>query len=508
MIPDTMSSHLCRRNQGWWCLICLLLLFVVWGVLPERIWSQLQEEEPQDSGPIRESRFVVDDRAAAVALRSDGKLVVAGTSDRGFAVVRYNSGGSLDGSFGTGGKIMTRLGTEEIEDELHALALQTDGKIVVVGRSWQQYSNDIAVVRYNSDGTLDGSFGSGGKVMTNFPEPILTDEGLPGPYFGSRSKDAPHASGPVVPTGPPYGQYGYDDAFALGIQADGKLVVGGTSLVRYNADGALDSNFGSGGRVMTEVHALALQKDGKVVVVGAADAFTLTRYNADGSLDASFGTGGTVTTQLGRVDAAGNVVIQADGKLVVVGKSFNGRSVDFAMVRYTSDGTLDHRFGSGGKVTSDSCAHQIEERYTNDIGPWAIPGSWKGVLQADGKIVITGGGSSSLCSGAVMFRYDVYGGLDVIFGKNGHVAIGTLSNPAIQDDGKIVLVGTAERSFAVARYNLDGSLDQSFGSGGKVTTRIGVGYTIWGMHEPETSMSSLQKLGNSFPIRKTLSRRE
>lgn len=497
MISDIVSFRSCRRNHYLWCLIYLLLLFTVWGVLPKRIWSQPQEEEPQDSGPVRESHFIIADRATAVTLQGDGKLVVAGTSDRGFAVVRYNSDGSLDGSFGTGGKVMTRLGTEEIEDELHALALQTDGKIVVAGRSWQQYSNDIAVVRYNPDGTLDGSFGSGGKVMTNFPELIPLDEGLPGPYFGSRSKDAPDASGPAVPVGPTYGQYGYDDAFALGIQADGKLIVGGTSLVRYNPDGSLDPSFGSGGRVMTEVHALALQRDSKIVVVGAAGAFTLARYNADGSLDVSFGTGGTVTTQLGRVDAAGDVVLQPDEKLVVVGKTFNGRSIDFAMVRYNPDGTLDHRFGSRGKVTSDFCAHRIEERYAEQIGTGSIFGGWRVRLQADGRLVVAGTPSDSLCSGAVMFRYDVDGGLDATFGKNGRVTTGTLSNPAIQNDGKIVVVGAVERSFAVVRYNTNSSLDSTFGVGGKVITRIGVGYTVWGMYEPGTFLS-LSKIWGSF----------
>ncbi len=262
--------------------------------------------------------------------------------------------------------------------------------------------------------------------------------------------------------------------------------MGGTSLVRYTPDGSLDPSFGTGGRVRTEVRALALQPDGKIVVVGAdTGSFTLARYNADGSLDPHFGREGTVSTQLGRVDAASEVALQADGKLVVVGQSFTGRSIDFAMVRYHPDGSLDSSFGSGGQVTSDFCARTVEERYANDIVPDSISGGWRVRLQADGKIVVTGTPSDALCSSPVMFRYNPDGSLDPSFGENGRVITaltkqeGTLSACTLQGDGKLVVAGTSGTGFAVARYYPDGSLDPSFGQGGTVATRIGTGYTVW-----------------------------
>jgi uncharacterized delta-60 repeat protein len=486
---DTVSSDSCRRNIWRRSLSGLLLLLAVWGVLLGRIWPQTQEEEPPDSGPIREPIFVIDDRVAAVALQNDGKLVVAGESDRSFAVARYLPDGSLDPGFGSDGKVVvTQVGAAEtsFEGELSALALQADGKIVVVGRTWQQYSNDIAVVRFNADGTLDASFGDGGKVTTNFPDSVPPTHSAPGPTsgYGLRSQDPTNSPGPPPSSRLTYGEYGYDEASAVGIQADGKLVVGGTSLVRYNPDGTLDTSFGSGGRVTTKVHALAVQRDGKIVVVGAAGAFAVARYTSDGTLDASFGAGGTVTTKFGKVDEAESVALQADGKLVVVGRSFNGRSVGLAMARYNPDGTLDTSFGRGGTVTSDSCAYQVEERFANSIGTGGLPGSWGGILQADGKIVVRGSPMTALCPASMLLRYNPDGSQDGTFGKGGRVTTarsredGALSNPTIQGDGKIVVGGTSGRGFALARYNPDGNLDPSFGAGGKVMTQVGTGHMV------------------------------
>lgn len=465
MNSDSRNPGLSRRSKGRWCLGGLLLLLAVYEILPRGIRAQTPEEESLDSGPIREAHFVINDRVAAVALQADGKIVVAGESDRGFAVVRYLSSGEVDRSFGTDGKVMTRIGTDpEIEDAVSDMALQADGKIVVVGRTWQRHSNDLVVVRYTADGNLDASFGKEGKVINDLSA-------------------------------------GYDEASALVIQADGKLVVGGLAtdgiaLVRYNPDGTADFGFNSHvmvtrsrvGRIV--VHALALQSDGKIVAVGrSADnkglnsEFVLARYNSDGSLNPSFGAGGTVTTQIGTVDTASDVALQADGKLVVVGTSFNGRSVDFAMVRYHPDGTLDSSFGTGGKVTSDYCAHTVES--AQPLGTGAISGGgWRVQLQPDGKLVVAGNPSSVLCHGFVVRRYNPDGSLDSSFGTNGQVTTTIVTNDgyayalAIQVDSKIVVAGTSTGGFAVVRYNPDGSLDPTFGSGGKVTTRVGRGYRV------------------------------
>src|SRR5439155_1647217 len=197
------------------------------------------------------TNFAGRDEASALALQSDGKIVVAGFSGAGgrqdFAVARYNPDGSLDPSFGSGGRVLTDFGGD---DEAAALALQSDGKIVVTGFSFSDAGgSDIALARYNPDGTLDASFGSGGRVLTDF--------GL--------------ASGLVL-------------------QSDGRIVVaGGGSLARYTPDGSLDPSFGAGGRVLTDfdAFALALQADGKIVVagegsVGFGNDTALARYETVG----------------------------------------------------------------------------------------------------------------------------------------------------------------------------------------------------------------------------------
>ncbi|HEY5616144.1 MAG TPA: delta-60 repeat domain-containing protein, partial [Bacteroidota bacterium] len=227
-----------------------------------------------------------------------------------FALARYNADGSLDLSFGSGGKVTTDfLG---LADVANAVAIQPDGKIVAVGydnvTSFALFLFDFALARYKSDGSPDASFGSGGKVTTNF--------------FGS-----------------------YDEARAVVIQPGGKLVVAGTAtnpfqesisdfgLVRYNSDGSLDATFGDNGKVMTDfgsefddAWALAQEQDGRLVVAGQSEDsqertdFALARYNANGELDATFGSGGLAKTDFfGFDDRVRAVALQNDGKVVAAG---------------------------------------------------------------------------------------------------------------------------------------------------------------------------------------------
>jgi len=375
--------------------------------------------------------------------------------------VRYRPDGSLDPSFGQEGKVTTRLGADPgVEDAVNDMVLQADGKIVVVGRSWQPYSNDIAVVRYNADGSLDASFGKGGKIIEDLSA-------------------------------------GYDDAFALVVQADGKLVVGGLAtdriaLVRYNPDGSSDFSFYSrtmisrskvGGIV---VHALALQGDGKIVAAGRSSynrglnsEFALVRYTPDGNLDPTFGSGGKVTTRIRTVDSADAVVLQPDGRIVVAGVSSGGRDLEFAVIRYTPDGSLDPTFGSGGKAVT---AMGSRGGAGHLFGPQYIYGRVYGgiALQSDGKVV----GVGSTDEGVILLRYNSDGGLDPSFGTDGKavIRIGTTGDVAraltLQQDGKIVVAGGSRNEFALVRYSPDGGLDPTFGTGGKVTTRIGAGYMI------------------------------
>ncbi|WP_269780358.1 Ig-like domain-containing protein [Methylobacterium sp. Leaf118] len=239
------------------------------------------------------------------------------------------------------GKILTPVGASW--DTAYSAMLQADGKIVVAGQGWgSNGSYDFAVVRYNADGTLDTSFGTDGKIFT----PVGTSS------VEGRSVTV-QADGKIVVAG--YG-YGINDSADFGV-------------VRYNADGTLDTSFGDGGTILTPVgtsddfaYSVTVQTDGKIVVAGngygsGGDAdFAVVRYNVDGSLDTGFGTGGKILTPVGAsYDEGRSVMVQADGKIVVAGYGYgSGSGNDFAVVRYNVDGTLDTSFGAidtlGGSV--------------------------------------------------------------------------------------------------------------------------------------------------------------
>ncbi len=303
--------------------------------------------------------FGGNDTARAVAVQSDGKIVVSGYSetDGDFALVRYTSNGDLDNTFGTCGKVTASFSNY---DMCFDIAVQSDGKIVAAGTS-SRLNQDVAVARYNSDGTLDTGFGSGGVAVT----PVGT---------------------------------GDDSGLGLILRPDGKIIVTGYSdngsdkdftVIQYNTDGTLDTGFGTGGKVTTPIgngddlcYAGAIQSDGKIVLAGysynGSDYdFAAVRYDTDGSPDTEFGTGGKVTARIGTGDDFGYAVtIQSDGKIVIAGRSHNGSDYDFAAVRYNSDGTPDTDFGTDGRVTTAIG--------TGDDGGFGM------AVQPDGNIVVTG----------------------------------------------------------------------------------------------------------------------
>ena len=368
--------------------------------------------------------------------------------------------GDLDSSFGNGGKVTTDfLGKE---DGAAAVAIQADGKIVVAGAIILGSTHDFGVTRYNTDGSLDSSFGSGGKAATDFSE---------GSIF----------------------------AADLAIQPDGKIiVVGGNSsntiaefiLVRYNSNGSLDSSFGSGGRVRTDfdnnrdsASAVLILPDGHIIVAGVAtirftgNDFALARYNSNGSLDTAWGNGGRVTAHIfGLNDIVSSAVLQPDGKIIVAGftSTDNGMvplpNFDFVLTRFNADGSLDSTFGSGGRMITDFFGFDDKAA---DVA-----------LQADGKILLAGYAQDK--SGGFDFalaRYDD-SDLDSTFGNGGKVTTDFVglndfaSDLVVQPNGKIVVVGynfgSGDSNFYLARYNSsDGSLDSTFGSGGKVITDFG-----------------------------------
>jgi len=334
------------------------------------------------NGKITTDFFRNVDSISAVAIQPDGRIIVAGVAQlagnggnpRVFALARYRSDGSPDTSFGNGGSLTTNFGGNFAAAS--AIMLQPDGKILVAGTV--DFNPDIpgsgldfALARYNASGTLDGTFGKGGKVVFDF--------------FGS-----------------------FDQANAAALQPDGKIIVAGSAsydsfnrdigfaLARFNTDGSTDFGFGTGGKQITDffgagakANGIVLQPDGKFVVAGtASDSATrpvatdiaLARYNSDGSLDSAFGTGGE--TAIPFADSAteqGNAVaLTPDGKIVVAGTAFKTFATppDFALVRYNSDGSLDTGFGSAGTITTDVAGGTDEAL--------AI------AIQSDGKVVTAG----------------------------------------------------------------------------------------------------------------------
>ena len=372
--------------------------------------------------------------------------------------------GALDPTFGNGGKLKTDF--HRSNDLAHGMALQPDGKIVVAGISFVGISaagGDFAVARYNTDGTLDSSFGVGGKVTTDFG---LTDQ-----------------------------------ASSVVVQPDGKIIVaGGTyatfpagggqfALARYNSDGSLDTSFGVGGLVRTTfgssgcfASALVLQRDGKIIAGGTNyidlqtnSDFGLVRYNSDGSLDSSFGNAGEVSTEFdGLLDNVSAVLLQPSGKIIAVGAASSAiTSSDFALVRYLSNGMIDTTFGSAGKVRTDFGGSNIDMAFA-------------AALQSDGKIVAAGTNTDAFGSKVTfaIARYNSNGTPDPTFDSTGRASVdfGSFNQAAkavlIQSDGKIVTVGfpddeASDSDFLLARLNANGSLDTSFGVGGKVRTSFG-----------------------------------
>jgi uncharacterized delta-60 repeat protein len=371
---------------------------------------------------------------------------------------RLLAAGMLDPTFGFGGMVVTDFA--EGSAIVESVAVQNDGKIVVAGRIQDATFNDLALARYRADGTLDSTFGEGGKVITD---------------FGGR----------------------YEGAESLALQNDGKIIVAGRTgggdsdfdfaLGRYNTDGTLDSTFGAQGKVIIDFGGLddigwgmSLQGDGKIIVAGESDNgsksdFALARYNADGTLDTSFDGDGKITTDFsGGNDSAWSVAVQSDGKIIVVGRTGEASNSDFALARYNADGTLDSSFGQDGKVSTD-----FEGRSE----------SAKGVaLQNDGKIIVAGSISQqpNITPGFALARYNPDGTLDSSFDGDGKVTtrIGFtndfLEDVVVQSNGKIVVVGRAYFlpptywDVVLVRYNTNGTLDSSFDGDGKVTTDFGL----------------------------------
>lgn len=381
--------------------------------------------------------------------------------------------GDLDPTFGTNGRVILSPG---IESYAAAATLQPDGKVLLAGLvddrapppppppapdAFRVPSGDFLAVRLNANGSPDASFGAGGVVRT----PV--DLGTNG-YDVARAV-APGPGGTVVLAG---------DAGT----AQGSLDL---AFVRYTSSGALDSSFSDDGIQTVDVgtfdsiSGVAVQSDGKVVAVGrGGTGFTLVRLRADGSLDPAFGSGGIVDTPIGDPsvrDEASAVTLLGDGRILVAGTAdyYYDAQTDFALVRYLPSGELDPSFGSGGIVVTRAAREDVASAMA---------------LTPSGGIVVAGYGGGGAFR---LVRYLRSGALDPSFGKAGIVTtqIGTLYADAravwVQADGRVIAGGTTRDrppavwdEMAVARYNVDGSLDTSFGQGGRQTFDLLAGHDL------------------------------
>ncbi|PRD68878.1 hypothetical protein C6P61_08555 [Malikia spinosa] len=413
-----------------------------------------------------------NDSAKAMAVQADGKVIVAGTStstggSSNIVIERFNSDGTLDSSFGADGNsdgtpdgvVNLDLGTSS--DDAKAVAIQADGKIVVAGNSTPTgSSSNVVLARLDKNGKLDATFGADGNADG-------TPDGVVQVSFGN----------------------GDDAVDAIAIQQDGKIVVAGDTtsntgngsqnmvVARVNANGSLDASFGAGtadgtpdgvvslslGAGNDEAKAVAIQANGKIVIAGNtigsdnSSNIAVARLNGDGSLDATFGVGNADGTPDGVVavslsngdDKAKAVALQADGKILVGGVTLAAdNSSNVAVARLNSDGTADASFGAGPADGTPDGSVAVSFGAGDD--------KLKGlVVQADGKILIAGSNTAADGStNAVVARFNSNGALDSSFGEdssdgtpNGVVSISLGSGDdsaealALRADGKILIAG-------------------------------------------------------------------
>ncbi len=303
--------------------------------------SRLNEDGSIDHGFGDNGSVIVDlggaeDFVRDLAVQDDDKIIVAGTSgdlsDRDFAIVRFMPDGTLDASFGNSGIVKRNNSTD---DMIHAIEIQSDGKLVATGVSEGQ----VCLLRFNTDGTADTGFGSNGLVITSI--------GI------------------------------YSTAYALCIQEDGKILSAGQTMdvtadgiiIRYNPNGSLDTSFGSSGTIVINsgendyITSIKVQPDGKIVTGGAYGTysasgvvldFMVLRFLNNGDVDMQFNGTGKLTIDFdSSLDVGNDLLIDDENKILIAGYSSKDQKFDFALARINSNGTLDLTFGNGGKVKSD-----------------------------------------------------------------------------------------------------------------------------------------------------------
>lgn len=376
----------------------------------------------------------------SIAVQADGRILAGGSASNGKnedgLVMRFLPGGQVDDSFGGANGVREAFGDEE--DEYFAIGLQNDGRVIAAGSSSLARRNFFILARYTQRGDLDRSFATNGKAVTEI----------------GAMRDA---------------------ARCMQIQDDGRILVAGSSsndadggdndfaVVRYTAGGALDPTFAQEGKATVDfeegddvANCIALQKDGKAIIAGNSvksgrSVLALVRLNADGKRDTTFGRRGKVLTELpGKNGIATGVVLQSDGKMIVVGSIYGGGRRDVILLRYNPDGSADGDFGMDGRVIAEAGE--------------SVDGNCV-LLQPDGKIIVAGASSDGHRYGFCAFRFLPSGKLDVRLAEpeklRGASARGDSFGYAatVERDGGILVAGASSdekgRKASIVRYRGD-----------------------------------------------------
>jgi uncharacterized delta-60 repeat protein len=379
-----------------------------------------------------------DDAMGIIIQPADGKIVVAGyswipsTATHDFAVLRYTTGGTLDSSFSGDGRLITNFGGI---DQAMDVALQSNGKIVVVGRTSVTGDEDVALARYNSGGALDTTFSGDGKQTTDFG----------GDNNGSLGGVAIKSSKIVVAG---YMWNGTDYDFAVY-----RFLLDGNLDTTFSGDGMARIGFGVGRQDLARD--LVIQSDGKIVVVGETDDadynnsnFAVARLNPNGALDTTFSGDGRQITNFGGADQAYAVALQSNGRIVVVGTKLTAGLLDVALVRYNVNGSLDTTFNGTGKRILD--LRPSFDSMASDL-----------LVQSNGKIVVMGSTNDGNGNDFALVRLNNTGSFDTTFSEDGVANFDFGGDDygqalALQpSDGKYVICGTmqvgTQRDIAVAR---------------------------------------------------------
>jgi uncharacterized delta-60 repeat protein len=372
----------------------------------------------------------------ALALQPDGKIVVAGYLSTGALndamLVRYEVDGTLDASFGTAGIVTTSLGMSDAR--FSAVTVQPDGKIVAVGAASNGGAKDILIARFLANGSLDTAFSGDGISLTDIAG-------------------------------------GNDEAFAVTLQTDGKVVIAGYTfmegdedfaILRYNADGSLHTRFNGGGVSAIDfgygddrAYSIVMQPDGKLVIGGysydgAKWVFGLARFTSSGAYDLTFDADATVTTTLGNQESfVMSLALQSDGMIVACGSSSDGTGYRVTLARYGTSGALDSSFGSAGSVITSNASGDY---YGTSVA-----------IDSNGKIVVGGYSVVSSLGKFMIHRYETSGSIDSSFATNGifeyQLAAGSDDRATamkLQSDGKVLVAGSSEsagtKHVAVLRF--------------------------------------------------------